>query len=314
METVLFVDDEADVLNAIERLFLDSQVRCRRAAGGREALAILRQEEVAVLVSDNLMPDMRGVELLTRAGEISPNTIRVLMTGCADLPTAIEAINRCEIFRFVMKPWKNEEFLQVVQDGLTRHRLIRHLSGRDEATLLSLAQMIELKDAYTKGHCERVADYALAIADSLGLAPVVREEIRFGAWLHDCGKIGVPESILNSPGPLAAGEFEVVKNHSSWGAEVARQARLSSTVVNIILRHHEHFDGGGYPGGLQGAEIPLEARIAAIADVWDALTTDRPYQSAQPAAEAMETLAGLRGTLLDPELTDRFLAWLRMKA
>jgi len=305
---VLLVDDEANILNALARLFLDRDVRVLRAGNGEEALGIVQREPVAVIVSDNLMPGMRGVELLSRVRDLSPDTVRVLLTGYADLPTAIEAINRGEVFRFHVKPWVDEEIVRTVDEGVRRHQLVRSLRHGDEAALRSIAQTIELKDPYTRGHCDRVAAFALTIAESLRLSEGTLRAIRHGSWLHDCGKIGVPETILNRPGKLSAAEFDVVKKHPGWGAEVGRQANLPEEVINIILYHHERFDGRGYPTGAKGTEIPIEARIVAVADVFDAMSTDRPYAKGYDRAEAMRVMGVLRGAALDPQLVDIFLA------
>jgi putative nucleotidyltransferase with HDIG domain len=305
---VLLVDDEANILNALARLFLDRDVRVLRAENGEEALGIVRREPVAVVVSDNLMPGMRGVELLSQVRNLSPDTVRVLLTGYADLPTAIEAINRGEVFRFHVKPWVDEEIVRTVEEGVRRYQVVRSLRDGDEAALRSIAQTIELKDPYTRGHCDRVAAFALTIAEALRLPEGTRRAIKHGSWLHDCGKIGVPEGILNCPGKLSAADFEVVKKHPGWGAEVGRQANLPEEVINIILYHHERFDGRGYPTGAKGTEIPLEARIVAVADVFDAMSTDRPYAKGYDREEAMRVMGVLRGAALDPQLVDIFLA------
>ena len=306
-DAVLLVDDEANILNALERLLLDSDLRVLRAGNGGEALEILRKEPVAVVVSDNLMPGMRGVELLSRVRDCSPDTARVLLTGYADLPTAIEAINRGEVFRFHVKPWVDEEIVRTIEEGVQRYKLVRTLRMGDEATLRSIAQTIELKDPYTRGHCDRVAAFAQKIVEKLGLPEPMRRAIRHGSWLHDCGKIGVPEAILNFPGKLSEEEFTVVKKHPGWGAEVGRQANLPEEIINIILYHHERYDGRGYPTGAKGKEIPLEARIVAVADVFDAMSTDRPYATGYDRVEAKRVMGVLRGAALDPDLVDIFL-------
>jgi putative nucleotidyltransferase with HDIG domain len=174
--------------------------------------------------------------------------------------------------------------------------------------MLSLVRALELKDSYTKGHSERVAGYAMSIARKLELPGEVVKAIQYGSWLHDCGKIGVSENILNYEGPLDDAEVHIVRNHPLWGADVARQARLADTIVNIILSHHERFDGKGYPAGLKNGEIPLEARIAAVADIYDALTTERPYRKAYDKDKALEMLISMKGNVLDPELVDIFSA------
>jgi putative nucleotidyltransferase with HDIG domain len=306
-ETVLFVDDEANILSAIERLFVERDFTLLTAGSAEQALGLLQTRQVSVLVSDHRMPGMSGIELLARSSQVSPDTIQVLMTAFADLQTAVAAINRSEIFRFVAKPWENEQLREVVRECLDRYRLVRSLRTGENATLLALAQAIELKDPYTKGHCERVAQYGVGIAGDLGLDAQVQKEIAWGGWLHDCGKIGVPEAILNFPGPLAAEQFAVIRKHPGWGSEVARQARLPQRVLNVIQFHHERFDGNGYPAGLEGEAIPLEARIIAVADVCDALLSDRPYRKRMALAEAMEVLEQLRGNALDPHIVSLFL-------
>ncbi len=305
-ERILFVDDEENVLKAVQRLFADSGLTILTAASAEAALQQIMAEEIAVLVSDNHMPGLHGIDLLAMVSYKSPQTVKILMTGHADLPTAIEAINIGEVFRFVLKPWDNEALLATVQEAVIRYRLVQSLRHGDETVFRTIGQTIELKDPSTKGHCDRVAGYALLLAEGLGIPAEVREEIKRGSWLHDCGKIGVPDAVLNLAGPLNDREYETIKKHPVWGAEVARQARLSDRVVNIIRHHHERFDGRGYPMGLSGAAIPLEARIVAVADVYDALTTDRPYRRGYQQKKALGILTDMQGNQLDPEMVTLF--------
>ena len=307
-ETVLFVDDEESVLQSLRRLFAERNLSLLTAADAEEALEILKREKVAVVVADHLLPGMNGLELLARAATITPGTVRVLMAAFADLNFAVHAGDRSEIFRYVTKPLEEQRLLEVVEEALDRHGLVRALRSGEEATLLSLAQTIELKDNYTRGHCQRVARYALQLAALLDLDPRAMKEIEYGSWLHDCGKISVPERILNHPGPLSEEEFAVIRNHPVWGGEMALQARLPRRVVNIIKYHHEHFDGQGYPFRLQGEEIPLEARIVSVANFFDALTSERPCRPKMSAAKAGRVLAQLKGQALDPQLVERFLS------
>ncbi|MDD2319881.1 MAG: HD domain-containing protein [Geobacteraceae bacterium] len=306
-ETVLFVDDEDNILNSVIRTFADSHFIIRTAPDASKALDLVRNETIAVLVSDNMMPGMSGMELLELTKTISPNTVKVMMTAYTDLPTVIEAINRSEVFRFIVKPWDNQELVTIVEEGVTRYRLMESLRHENEAVLYALAETIELKDPYTKGHCERVARYALLIAEELNLPDSAKDDIRFGSWLHDCGKIGIPEQILNAPRKLSSDEITTIRLHPDWGAEVARKARMSPIIVNIIRYHHEHYQGGGYPDNLSGKEIPVEARIVAIADTYDALTSTRPYNESRSRETAMGILREQCGKDLDPELTGLFL-------
>jgi response regulator RpfG family c-di-GMP phosphodiesterase len=309
MRTVLFVDDEQPIRNALERMYLErDDVRCLFAGSGFEALKILEQETVWVVVSDYLMPGMRGIEFLSRVKARWPQIVRIMMTAYADLSIAIDAINKSEAYRFVTKPWNNVELMETVDEALMRYQLVDSLAGDDETVYLSLAKTVELKDPYTKGHCDRVARYAVALGRAAGLDERMLEDIKHGSWLHDCGKIGVPERVLNFPGRLNDDDMEAVMQHPRWGSEVARQARMPETVVNVILYHHERFDGAGYPSGLKGDEIPIEGRIVAIADVFDALYSDRPYRKAYSFEQVIEIMHEMTPTHFDPQLITHFLA------
>lgn len=308
MRTVLFVDDEQSIRNAIERMYLErDDVRCLFAASGQEGLDILAKEEVWVVVSDYLMPGMRGIEFLAKVRGMRPDTVRIMMTAYADLTIAIDAINKSEAYRFVTKPWNNKELMDTVDEALMRYQLIQSLGTEDEALYFSLAQTVELKDPYTKGHCDRVARYAVALAGAAGLSDGMISDIKHGSWLHDCGKIGVPEGVLNFPGRLSDEDLETVQQHPRWGSDVARQARMSDTVINIILYHHERVDGKGYPSGLMADKIPIEARIVAIADVFDALYSDRPYRKAYDFERTIGILHEMTETHFDQRLMELFL-------
>ncbi|RJQ49584.1 MAG: HD domain-containing protein, partial [Nitrospiraceae bacterium] len=239
--------------------------------------------------------------------DISPDTVKILMTGHAELSVAIDAINKGEVFRFITKPWDDDMMVSTVHDAVNRYHVLSSLKMQDEYKLLSLAQTIELKDSYTRGHCERVAKYALIIANALKLPEWIIKDLTYGCWLHDCGKIGVPENILNKKCSLNEEEFEIIKKHPRWGADVARQARLSETTIKIILYHHERYNGTGYPLGIKSKDIPLEARIVTIADVFDALTSDRSYRRRFSENEALEIMQSMKSSIFDPELVDIFL-------
>jgi len=307
-ETVLFVDDDNFTLEVIKgQLSECDDFRILTALSAAEALQIIRKEEIAVVVSDNIMPAMSGLEFLAGLKNISPDTVKILMSAYADLASALAAINCSEVYRYLLKPLKENDLITTVRDGLNRYRLIQALRRDEEDVLCSLAQTIELKDHSTKGHCDRVAVYALCIADRLGLPREVQREIKYGSWLHDCGKIGVSENILNGPGRLSDEQFETVKQHSLWGAEVAAKANLSRTARNIIHYHHERYDGAGYPNGLKAEEIPLEARIVSVADVFDALTSERSYRQGYSCDETLKIISEMSGEALDPKLVEIFL-------
>jgi len=307
-DTVLFVDDEQNILNAVKRLFMSDTIDVLTASTALEGMELMKLNTVAVIVSDNMMPEMNGIAFLEWTKTVSPDSVRILMTGYADLHSAIESINRGEVFRFVTKPWNDTELSQIVLDSIDRYKIVSSIKSADEAKLLSLAQTIELKDPYTKGHCERVAAYALMLADGMDLSDVIKKNIKYGSWLHDCGKIGVPEIILNKPSELDDEQFATMKKHSRWGADVAKTAQLPEPVVNIALYHHERFNGEGYPLGLKSINIPLEARVVAIADAFDAMTSDRPYRKKLSKEEAIAVITKSKSSSFDPALVDIFVS------
>jgi response regulator RpfG family c-di-GMP phosphodiesterase len=308
MDKILCVDDDPNILAAAERLFRrDHEIAVLTASSAAEAMKIVKENVVPVIISDNFMPETTGIEFLEWAKTFSPESVRILITGSADLQVAIHSINRGEVFRLITKPWDGKEFRTIVFDALDRHKVIACLKTGDEAKLLSLVRTIELKDPYIGGHSERVARYALQIADALQLPAGEKRDIKFGSLLHDCGKIGIPRAILNQPAPLDGPQRELIRQHVRWSGEVVKTAGLSAVVINIALYHHERFDGTGYPLGLSGLDIPREARIVALADVYDALTSDRPYRKSLSHAKVIEYLRDERGRCFDPALTNVFI-------
>jgi len=311
MATIMFVDDEVGIRNSLKRLFADSPHTVLIAANAAEALELLRANTCSVIVSDNQMPGESGIEFLTKARLLAPDTVRVMMTAYADLGTALNAINQCEAYRFVVKPWDNQELVELVNNCVLRFELLQSLRLNDEAIYRSLSQAIELKDHYTRGHCDRVVEFSLALGRRMGLSPETLTHLEHGAMLHDCGKIGVPEATLNFPGKLDKDQMDIIRKHPDWGGEVARAAGMHQITVNIVLYHHEHYNGNGYPTGLAGDDIPLEARIVAVADVYDALASDRPYRKAMPPDVAMREFLAMSGTVLDPVIVGSFLEIVR---
>ncbi|MCM0080510.1 response regulator [Geomonas sp. Red32] len=307
LDSVLFVDDEKSYLTYTSELFSGRGIEVLTASSALEALDLIRAHQVAVVVSDNEMPGMQGIELLAEIKKLSPDTVKIMVTGHASLATALAAINSGEVFRFVLKPWKKGDMLRAVKEGLRRFRVQQSLKREDEFILHSLAQTIELKDASTKGHCDRVATLALKLSEALGIPDDVRRQIRYGSWLHDCGKIGVPEHILNAERSLTEEEQTVIRKHPEWGCDVVKKANLSQTVQEIVLYHHERFDGKGYPAGLQSKSIPIEAQIVSAADICDALTMDRPYRKGFTLPEAKAIIRSMSGSNLDPFLVGKLM-------
>jgi response regulator RpfG family c-di-GMP phosphodiesterase len=195
--SVLFVDDEVNILHALRRLFVDYHLNIVTAESAFKAMDILKYTDISVIVCDNFMPGMKGIYFLEKAKLISPDSVKIMMTAHADLSVAVDAINKGEVYKVVTKPWDDEELKNTMLDALDRFNIIHSMRNASEGALLSLAQTIELKDPYTRGHCERVAQYAVAVAIALGFKEEQKRDLRCGSYLHDCGKIGVPEAILN---------------------------------------------------------------------------------------------------------------------
>lgn len=305
-EKILIVDDDRAMLGFTQHVLQDTGCTVIIMNDPVAALEYLGREEVAVLVSDNNMPIMHGLELIEKANIVASETVKIIMSAYTDLSVALCAINQCQVFKIVPKPWEPKEMLKTVTDALQRYRTLQTIRRENEDVLRSLAQTIELKDHYTKGHCDRVATFAVQIAKALDLSTDMQREIKYGSWLHDCGKIGVAEQVLNANRKLTADEFEIIKNHPIWGADVARKANLSAIVISVILCHHERFDGTGYPSGLSGENIPIEARIVSVADVFDALSSDRPYREGLSPEESMRIVISMKGKELDPALVELF--------
>jgi response regulator RpfG family c-di-GMP phosphodiesterase len=306
-EKILVVDDDDSILDFAQHVLRDIGCQVVIMNNPVAALEYLGREEVAVLVSDNNMPVMHGLELIEKANSASSETVKILMSAYTDLPMALCAINKCQVFKFVTKPWESKDMFDTVTDALRRYHTLQILRRENENVLYSLAQTVELKDLSTRGHCDRVAALAGRIARILDLSTDMQREIKYGSWLHDCGKIGIPEQVLNANRKLEAEEYELIKKHPGWGADVARKANLSAVIINVILCHHEHFDGTGYPMGLCGEDIPIEARVVSVADVFDALSTDRPYRKGLSLEESLEIVVSMKGKELDPALVDLFL-------
>ena len=306
-EFILVVDDSLSTLHRTAELIRKSGAKVLEALSPVQALEIVSTHQIAVVVSDYYMPKMDGNELLAKISSISPYTVKIMMTSSSNMTIAINSINQGGVYRFVRKPYDDNDLMAAVKEGVRRYKQLGAMRQEDERIIHSLAEAIELKDPYTRGHCERVARYSQLIAQALGLPIEMQRDIRFGSWLHDCGKIGVPEEILNACRDLENAEMDVVTMHPEWGANVADVANFSPAIKNIVRHHHENYDGAGYPAHLKGEEIPLEARIVAIADTYDAITSDRPYRTALGANEALEIMNDMRGTKFDPRLLDIFL-------
>ncbi|MDQ7834625.1 MAG: HD domain-containing protein [Humidesulfovibrio sp.] len=296
---VLMVDDDPNLLESLRRQF-SATYDVVVAQGGEKAMELMASSEpFAVLVSDLKMPGMDGIEFLSKAAALYPDTVRILLTGFADLKNAMDAVNQGFIFRFLNKPCPPETLGQALADALRQRSLVeaqrenyslkrfKHLL---EGIVQGFSALVEARDPYLAGHQTRVTALTLAIARELGLGADDLDILRIAALLHDIGKVYVPADFLNRPGILREEEFSVIKMHPEVGYGILKNLGEDWPVATIIRQHHERMDGSGYPQGLVGSEIVQGARIIAVADVVDAMCSHRPYRPSLGIEAALREL------------------------
>ena len=330
---ILVADDDPPLLLAAERTLRGPLRHIDLAESGAHALDLLSQHDYAVVVTDFKMPDMNGVELCGHVRAHSPATVCILVTGHADVQVARSAINQAGVFRFLTKPCDREELLTAVAQACEHYQLVREhaafsrlIGGRNlelaelnrkldaevqrrtSELLLGLINALDLRDTETQGHSRRVALYARQLAQQMGLCAAEVRDVERGALLHDIGKIGVSDTILLKPGKLTEGEWVDMRKHPLHGYEILRGIEFLGNARLVVRSHHERFDGQGYPDRLAAEGIPVGARIFAVIDTYDAMTSDRPYRKALPPSVAREEILKQRGTQFHPACADLFLA------
>lgn len=323
----LVVDDEPSLRRSLMRMLEGQGFHCFEAANGREALSVLdRIGEAPLVISDLRMPDLDGIELLEELRERYPDTSVIMLTGMGETTTAVDCLHKGAA-DFLLKPISMSELQARVARVLEKRALVlqnryyqRHLEQRVHEQALRiqelflqgvqmLARALEAKDSYTRGHSIRVSQYAVATAARLGFDGASLDGIRLGGELHDIGKIGTRESVLHKPGSLTDDEYRQISEHPALGEKMLWPlAQESPDVLRIVRSHHERLDGRGFPDGLRGEKIPMEARIVAVADSFDAMTTERPYRLSKSAEAAIEELRRVAGTQLDPAAVEAFVA------
>jgi putative two-component system response regulator len=321
--TCLIVDDEPKLRAILAQLMRSDGFRCLEAGNGIEALGVLAREPVTLVMSDMEMPRMGGLELLGRVRSEHPDVATVMITGNADVHVAVDALSHGAM-DYIVKPFQLDEVRARVMQALEKRRLVLenrdyqlHLEERVQAQqrrleelfvagIQSLSEALEAKDPYTRGHSLRVASYASCIARDLALSPLMIRQIELGGQVHDIGKIGVREEVLNKSGPLTPAEYEHIMTHPVIGWRILAPLLAEAPhSLNVVRWHHERFDGQGLPDRLSKHAIPLEARIIAAADSLDAITSDRPYRSGENTLSmALDELSRNRGTQFDPEIVD----------
>jgi putative nucleotidyltransferase with HDIG domain len=316
---IMIVDDEPANLRLLERLFRrDYQVIT--ATSGLEALQLLNQHDIALLMTDQRMPGMSGIELLKRTAEVRPHVVRIILTGYTDVGELVEAINCGQVYKYVTKPWNNDDLRQTVDRAMehyetsksryeleqTNKRLSARLQEMTQGIVRTITDALEAKDEHIYGHARRVSGYAAAIGRRMRLRVEMLEPLSLAALLHDIGKIGTPDSILLKPAALTDEEQVTMRLHSERGARMFTGMPEMDEIARFVRHHHEHFDGSGYPEGLHGERIPLASRIILVADAYDAMTSPRPFRKAWKHEEAIERLKSEAGSQFDPDVVHAF--------
>jgi putative two-component system response regulator len=323
---LLVVDDEELITKALARYLGSRGYEVATAGSGPEALALLSRHRFALMLCDVRMPGLSGLEVVPKALEIDPDLAIMMLTGVNDAPTATGVLATGAI-DYLLKPVELPDLQQAIERALHRRgleidrraveRMIREevASRTDElereqqalrtmtiGTMEALVNAMEAKDVYLRGHSQRVAELSASIAAELQLDVDTVEYVRLAARIHDIGKIGIHEAVLNKPGPLTREEFEHVKNHVRIGMEILAPLKHLGRALDYVQDHHEHWDGQGYPNSKSGEDISIGGRILAAADAFDALTSQRAYRVAKRPRETVQYLAARSGDLLDPRV------------
>src|SRR5438552_3860735 len=331
IERILVVDDEEPIREIISSMLSAAGYKTRQASSGMEALAILNSTgEFELVLSDLMMAELDGIALLERSKEKYPDMPVIMVTAVHDISVALAAI-RNGAYDYLLKPFEREQLLAIVRRALEHRRLklenrayqsnletlvaarteqlrqaMNDLERSYDITLEALGDALDLKDAETEGHSKRVTAFTIAMARAMGLPPEKIRIIARGAFLHDIGKMAIPDAILRKPGPLTKDETAIMQEHALRGYQMLRKIPFLSEASEIVYSHQEKFDGTGYPRGLKGEEIPLGARIFSVADTLDAITSDRPYRPAQTLTAAREEIYRWSGRQFDPQVVEVF--------
>jgi putative two-component system response regulator len=323
--TILVVDDEAPVRNLLATWLAGRKYRCVRADSVAAARRCLETESIDLITADIKMPGGSGIDLLRHVLQSHPDLPVLMLTGNRDTESAIEALN-AGAFGYLLKPARADEFLAQVSNGLELHRLrierrrytegleqrvreqTREIRLAHEETIHRLVHAAACRDLETGAHIVRTGVFSEILARAAGWAAAEVERIRMAAPMHDIGKIGVPDAILRKPAGLTPDEYEVMKQHTVIGAKLLARSNSSILVMarEIALCHHERWDGTGYPAAIAGEAIPEAARILSIVDVYDALTSDRPYRRAMKEEVVLQMMMGEQGRQFDPVLLATF--------
>ena len=321
MARILIVDDEESITLLLKQILENEGHACVLAADVTEARRCLEEYDCDLALCDINMPGESGLALVREISQRYRDMAVVMVTGLDDAMVA-ETAFEAGAFDYVAKPIRRNRILRSVTNALRRRDLeIANRTYREELEQMvaartfqlkqaldgivhAIAATVEIRDPYTAGHQLRVARLAHAIAKEMELSEFKAEGIRIAGTVHDLGKISVPAEILSRPGRLTEAEFSIIKTHSQTGYNILKDIEFPWPIAQIVLQHHERMDGSGYPQGLSGEGILLEARILAVADVVEAMASHRPYRPSLGLDRALEEIRGNKGTLYDPEVVD----------
>jgi putative two-component system response regulator len=322
--TLLVVDDEESIRNAMRKFLVRQGYEVATAATGEEALDLLQRQKITGMLLDVNLPGVSGIDLVPQIMELEPNIALLMLTAVNDATSAALCMQRGAL-DYLIKPIDLTHLGRAIHHALQRRKSLvegqqlnqwlkeevavkvaeRRLEQANQerisiATLEALINALEAKDPYLRGHSARVADLSAMVAAEMECSDELVESVRTGGRLHDIGKIGIREDILNKQGPLTDDEYEHVKQHVLVGSQILSPLVHLKDVIAFVRSHHERWDGFGYPDRLSGQAIPLGARIIGAVEIYDALTTARPYQEMMPPEVAVERMRDLIGTVLDP--------------
>ena len=331
-EKILVVDDEPAPRTLLVSLLRKEGYSVESARDGDDAMRVLAVKAVDLILTDMVMSGMDGMRLLEQVRARQLHTPVIMVTAMHEVNTAIAAM-RGGAFDVILKPFDKEKLLEAVERAVafgnvarrntTYRNSLEHLveartgmlreamfelERSYDTTLEALGDALDLKDSETEGHSRRVTAYTIALARSMGVDPADMKTIKHGAFLHDIGKMAIPDAILLKPGRLEPEEVVVMRRHCHSGYQIVHKIPFLKEAADIVYTHQEHFDGGGYPRKLRGEEIPLGARIFAVADTLDAITSDRPYRRGSPFSAARNEISRCAGTQFDPRVVEAFLS------
>ena len=315
---IIAVDDEQGIIDSLSIFLKRSGYEFTGITDPLEAVERVKNEHFDLMILDFIMTPIHGDQVVEKIREFNKELYILLLTGHKDLAPPLETIRRLDIQGYCEKSDKFDQLLLLIESGIksiAQMNQIKEINKELEKSYLesieTLRYTVEAKDYYTRGHSDRVSAYSVLIGKHLGLSEADLRTLQIGGLFHDIGKIGVPDSILLKDTKLTDDEYSEIKNHPSIGAHILSSAKIFKEIIPIVKHHHEKYDGHGYPSQLKGEEIPYFARITAIADSFDAMTSRRAYRNSMSLDEVIDEFEECKGTQFDPVLTDLFLDILR---